>query len=102
MQFKTQVTIHGAKPINFKSEDGRHFDYVALFVEMPLDGSQGKNWGNAYETFKWLDHTNLEKLKAHKPGLKCEMLIEAVSNGKDTSLVCLDVFLPPAPALKPL
>lgn len=39
MQFKTTVTIHGAKPVDFKSDDGRHYDYVALFVEMPLDGS---------------------------------------------------------------
>lgn len=96
MQFRTPVTIHGAKPVDFKDDKtGRHYDYVSLFVEMPLDHSQGKNWGNAYETFKWMDHTNIEKLKAHKPGLKCEMLVEAVSNGKETHLTCLDVFLPP-------
>ena len=97
MQFKTPVTIVGAKPVDFKDDKtGRHYDYVTLYVEMPLDQSQGKNWGNAIEVFKWLDHTNIEKLKTLKPPLKCEMLVEAVSTGKETNLVCLDVYLPKA------
>ena len=96
MQFKTPVTIEGAKPVDFKDDKtGRHYDYVTLYVRMPLDSSQGKNWGSAIDTFKWLDHTNIEKLKAHKAPLQCEMLVEAVSNGKETTLVCLDVVLPP-------
>lgn len=94
MQFKTKVTIHGAKPVDFKADDGRHYDYVLLYVEMPLDSSNGKNWGSSFETFKWQDNKNIEKLRQHKPGFEAEMLVEAVSNGKDTSLVCLDVYLP--------
>lgn len=102
MQFKTPVIIVGAKPVDFKDDkSGRVYDYAALFVEMPLDHSQGKNWGNAIEVFKWQDHKNMEKLMGHKPPLKCEMLVEAVSNGKETSLVCLDVILPTLP-IKPL
>lgn len=95
MQFKSQVTIVGAKPVDFKDEKtGRHYDYTTLYVEMPLDHSQGKNWGNAIEVFKWQDHKNIEKLQLHKAPLKCEMLIEAISNGKETNLVCLEVILP--------
>ena len=96
MQFKSQVTIIGAKPVNFRDDKtGRHYDYATLFVEMALASNDGNNWGNAMEIFKWQDHTNIEKLKQHKAPLKCEMIIEAVSNGKETTLTCLDVILPP-------
>lgn len=102
MQFKSQVTIVGAKPIDFKDDKtGRVYDYVTLYVEMPLDHSQGKNWGNAIEVFKWQDHKNIEKLMSLKPPLKCEMMIEAISNGKETSLACLDVILPAVNSMNP-
>ena len=94
MQFKSNVTIVGAKPVDFKDDKtGRVYDYVTLYVEMPL-AHNGDNWGNAIEVFKWQDHKNIEKLLQHKSPLKCEMMIEAVSNGKETNLTCLEVILP--------
>lgn len=94
MQFKTKVVIRGAKPVDFKDDKtGRIYDYVTLYVEMPLQKT-GDNWGSALEIFKWMDHKNIEKLKMHKSPLECEMLVEAVSNGRETSLNCLEVYLP--------
>lgn len=94
MQFKSNVTIVGAKPVDFKDDKtGRVYDYVTLYVEMPL-AHTNDNWGNAIEVFKWQDHNNIKKLPPYKGPLNCEMLIEAVSNGKETTLTCLEVILP--------
>ena len=94
MQFKTPVTVLGCKAVDFKTEDGRHYDHVVLYAQMPLDHSPGNTLGDACEQFNWQDSKNFEKLKGYTFPLKLDMTIEMLSNGKTTKMVCLDVHLP--------
>lgn len=97
MQFKNKVKILGAKSVDFKTDDGRHYDHVALYCEVPLDVSQGTAVGNACEVFNWQDRHNLVLLKQHKFPLEAEITFEMVTSGKSTKFVVLSVELPAVP-----
>lgn len=94
MQFKTDVTILGCKTVDFKADDGTHYDHVVLYAEMPLDHRKGNSLGNACDQFNWQDSKNFQKLKGFKFPLKAEMTVEMLSNGRVTKMICLDVHLP--------
>ena len=95
MQFKNKVKILGAKSVDFKTEDGRHYNHVALYCEIPLDQSQGNTVGNACEIFNWQDSTNLVLLRQHKFPLEANITFEAVTTGKSMKYVVKHVELPP-------
>lgn len=94
MQFKNKVKILGAKAVDFKTDDGRHYDHVALYCLVPLDTSQGTAWGDAVEVFNWQDRTNLAFLKQHKPGVEAEISFDMVTTGKSHKFVVKQVELP--------
>lgn len=100
MEFKNQVKILGAKSVDFKTDDGRHYDHVSLFCEIPLDQSQGNAVGNACEVFNWQDRNNLTLLKNHKFPLEAEIVFEVVTTGKTMKYVVKSVNLPPVPVVK--
>lgn len=93
MQFKNKVKILGAKPVDFKTDDGRHYDHVALYCEIPLDPTNGAI-GNACEVFNWQDHRNLVRFQGHKVPLEAEITFEMVTSGKAMKYVVIDVLLP--------
>ncbi len=95
MQFQNKVKILGAKSVDFKTEDGRHYNHVALYCEIPLDQSQGNTVGNACEIFNWQDSTNLVLLRQHKFPLEANITFEAVTTGKSMKYVVKHVELPP-------
>lgn len=94
MQFKNKVKILGAKSVDFKTDDGRHYDHVTLFCEVPLDQSQGNTVGSACETFNWQDRQNIILLKQHKFPLEAEITFEMVTSGKNMKYVVKHVELP--------
>lgn len=93
MQFKNTVKIMGAKPVDFKTDDGRHYDHVALYCLIPLDKTNGA-WGDAVEVFNWQDSRNIVLLNGHKPGVEAEVTFEAVTTGKSMKYVVKSVELP--------
>ena len=36
MSQQMKVTLVGAKPTDWKADDGRHYDYVTLFALIPI------------------------------------------------------------------
>lgn len=94
MLFKNKVKILGAKAVDFKPDDSRHYDHVVLFCEVPLDTSQGTTVGNACETFNWQDSKNIVLLRQHKFPLEAEITFEAVTTGKSMKYVVMSVELP--------
>jgi len=95
MQFKNKVKILGAKAVDFKTDDGRHYNHVALYCEVPLDTSQGNTCGNACEIFNWQDNQNLILLRQHKFPVEADITFEAVTTGKSMKYVVKSVELPP-------
>lgn len=100
MEFKNTVKILGAKSVDFKTDDGRHYDHVTLFCEIPLDQSQGNALGNGCETFNWQDRQNLVLLKQHKFPVNAEITFEMVTSGKSMKYVVKEVKLPPVQAIQ--
>lgn len=94
MQFKNKVKIMGAKPVDFKTDDGRHYNHVALYCLIPLDKTNGA-WGDAVEVFNWQDNRNIVSLHPHKPGVEADITFEAVTTGKSMKYVIKHVELPP-------
>lgn len=94
MQFKNKVRILGAKPVDFKSDDGRVYDHVALYCQVPLDSTNG-SWGTAVEVFNWQDRQNIVLLRQHQPGVEADVTFEMVTTGKSIKYVVKDVQLPP-------
>ena len=95
MQFKNKVKVLGAKPVDFKTDDGRHYDHVALYCVIPLDKSNG-GWGEAVEVFNWQDNRNISLFYPHKSGVEAEITFEAVTTGKSMKYVVKSVDLPKA------
>ncbi|WP_180190566.1 hypothetical protein [Acinetobacter sp. YH01009] len=94
MQFKNKVKILGAKAVDFKTDDGRHYNHVALYCEVPLDTSQGTAVGNACEIFNWQDNSNIVLLRQHKFPIEAEISFEMVTSGKSSKFVVKGVELP--------
>lgn len=94
MQFKNKVKILGAKAVDFKTDDNRHYNHVALYCEVPLDQSQGNTVGNACEIFNWQDNSNIVLLRQHKFPIEAEITFEMVTSGKATKFVVKAVELP--------
>jgi hypothetical protein len=94
MQFKNKVKILGAKAVDFKTEDNRHYNHVSLYCEIPLDTSQGTTVGNACEIFNWQDSSNIVLLRQHKFPLEADITFEAVTTGKTMKYVVKSVELP--------
>ena len=97
MQFKNKVKILGAKAVDFKTDDSRHYDHVVLYCEVPLDTSQGTTVGNACETFNWQDSKNIVLLRQHKFPLEADITFDMVTTGKAIKYVVMDVKLPSPP-----
>jgi hypothetical protein len=95
MSTKTEVTLVGAKSTDWKSEDGRHYDYVNLYGIIPLDLSQGNAVGQGVVEFKWQDSRNIVQLQGRQFPLKAILELDMVSTGKAMKQVLTNVILPP-------
>lgn len=95
MSTKTEVTLVGAKTTDWKSEDGRHYDYVNLYGIIPLDLSQGNAVGQGVVEFKWQDSRNIVQLQGRQFPLKAILELDMVSTGKAMKQVLTNVILPP-------
>lgn len=94
MGTQTKVTLVGAKTTDWKSEDGRHFDYVNLYGIIPLDLSQGNAVGQGVVEFKWQDSRNIVQLQGRKFPLEAILELDMVSTGKTMKQVLTNVILP--------
>ena len=95
MSTKTEVTLVGAKSVDWKSEDGRHYDYVNLYGIIPLDVSQGNAVGQGVVEFKWQDSRNIVQLQGRQFPFKDVLELDMVSTGKAMKQVLTNVILPP-------
>lgn len=95
MSTKTEVTLVGAKSVDWKSEDGRHYDYVNLYGIIPLDNSQGNAVGQGVVEFKWQDSGNIVQLQGRQFPLKVVIELDMMSTGKGMKQVLTNVILPP-------
>lgn len=94
MTTQTKVTLVGAKSTDWKSEDGRHYDYVNLYGIIPLDLSQGNAVGQGVVEFKWQDSRNIVQLKGRTFPLEAILELDMVSTGKAMKQVLTNVILP--------
>lgn len=94
MGTQTEVTLVGAKFVDWKAEDGRHYDYVNLFGIIPLDMSQGNAVGQGVVEFKWQDSRNFVQLQGRQFPLKAILELDMVSTGKKMVQVLTNVTLP--------
>jgi hypothetical protein len=94
MSTKTEVTLVGAKSVDWKSEDGRHYDYVNLYGIIPLDNSQGNAVGQGVVEFKWQDSRNIVQLQGRQFPLKAVIELDMMSTGKGMKQVLSNVILP--------
>lgn len=95
MTTKTEITLVGAKTTDWKSEDGRHYDYVNLYGIIPLDLSQGNAVGQGVVEFKWQDSRNIVQLQGRQFPMKVVLELDMVSTGKAMKQVLTNVILPP-------
>ena len=95
MSTKTEVTLVGAKSVDWKSEDGRHYDYVNLYGIIPLDASQGNAVGQGVVEFKWQDSRNIAQLQGRQFPFKAVLELDMMSTGKAMKQVLTNVILPP-------
>lgn len=95
MSTKAEVTLVGAKSVDWKSEDGRHYDYVNLYGIIPLDVSQGNAVGQGVVEFKWQDSRNIVQLQGRQFPFKAVLELDMVSTGKAMKQVLTNVILPP-------
>jgi hypothetical protein len=95
MATQTEVTLVGAKSTDWKSEDGRHYDYVNLYGIIPLDTSNGNAVGQGVVEFKWQDSRNIVQLQARQFPFKAILELDMVSTGKTMKQVLTNVILPP-------
>jgi hypothetical protein len=94
MTTKTEITLVGAKTTDWKSEDGRHYDYVNLYGIIPLDLSQGNAVGQGVVEFKWQDSRNIVQLQGRQFPMKVVLELDMVSTGKAMKQVLTNVILP--------
>lgn len=94
MSTKTEITLVGAKTTDWKSEDGRHYDYVNLYGIIPLDLSQGNAVGQGVVEFKWQDSRNIVQLQGRQFPMKVVLELDMVSTGKAMKQVLTNVILP--------
>lgn len=94
MTTQTEITLVGAKSTDWKSEDGRHYDYVNLYGIIPLDVSQGNAVGQGVVEFKWPDSRNLVQLQGRQFPMKVILELDMVSTGKAMKQVLTNVILP--------
>ena len=95
MSQQMKITLVGAKTTDWKSEDGRHYDYVTLYGIIPMDTSQGNALGQGVAEFKWQDSRNLVQLQGRKFPFEATLELDLVSTGKATKQVLTNVILPP-------
>lgn len=94
MGTQTEITLVGAKTTDWKSEDGRHYDYVNLYGIIPLDLSQGNAVGQGVVEFKWQDSRNIAQLQGRQFPMKVVLELDMVSTGKAMKQVLTNVILP--------
>lgn len=96
MSQQMKVQLVGAKATDWKSEDGRHYDHVTLYVIIPMDTSQGNAVGNGVADFKWQDSRNLVQLQGRKYPFEVTLELDLVASGRGTTKqVLTNVILPP-------
>ncbi|AYY89227.1 hypothetical protein [Acinetobacter baumannii] len=89
MQFKTTITVLGAK--SSKGEfNGKPYDSTTIFFQAELQ--DGDNFvGQVGEQIRWGTSANFEKLKDLKFPLNAEATMEQVSNGKSMVTILKDL-----------
>ena len=90
-----KANLVGAKATDWKSEDGRYYDYVTLYALIPMDTSQGNAVGQGVAEFKWQDSRNLVQLSGRKFPFEVTLELDFVSTGKGQKQVLTNVILPP-------
>ena len=90
-----KANLVGAKSTDWKSEDGRHYDYVTLYALIPMDNSQGNAVGQGVAEFKWQDSRNLVQLQGRKFPFEVTLELDFVSTGKSQKQVLTNVILSP-------
>ncbi len=94
MGTQTKITLVGAKTTDWKSDDGRHYDYVNLYGIIPLDLSQGNAVGQGVVEFKWQDSRNIVQLQGRQFPMEVVLELDMVSTGKQMKQVLINVILP--------
>lgn len=94
MGTQTKITLVGAKTTDWKSDDGRHYDYVNLYGIIPLDLSQGNAVGQGVVEFKWQDSRNIVQLQGRQFPMEVVLELDMVSTGKQMKQVLTNVILP--------
>lgn len=85
MQFKTTLVILGAKAS--KGEfNGRPFDSTTVYYQADLQ--EGENFaGQVGAEVKWGTSFNFERIKGQKYPFMADVVMEQVSNGKNTTTI---------------
>lgn len=94
MGTQTKITLVGAKTTDWKSDDGRHYDYVNLYGIIPLDLSQGNAVGQGVVEFKWQDSRNIVQLQGRQFPMEVVLELDMVSTGKQMKQVLTNVIFP--------
>ena len=101
MAQQMKITLVGARSTDWKSEDGRHYDYVNLYGIIPMDTSQGNAVGQGVAEFKWQDSRNLVQLQGRQFPFEVTLELDFVSAGRTQKQVLTNVILPQLQAVKP-
>lgn len=89
MQFKTTMTVLGAKSSKGDYQ-GKPYDSTTVFYKADLQ--EGDNFaGEVGEQIKWGTSENFKKIKDLEFPLNAEVTLEQVSNGKNSTLIILDL-----------
>lgn len=90
MQFKTIMTVLGAKSSKGDYQ-GKPYDSTTVFYKADLQ--EGDNFaGEVGEQIKWGTSENFKKIKDLEFPLNADVVLEQVSNGKNSTLIILDLI----------
>lgn len=89
--YQQEIFIFGGKPVNFKSDDGRTYDYVKINMLSKLKG-QGA-FGYTTVPVKWGSSQDISEIQDLPTPFSVMATMENVSDGKTNEMVILDVDL---------
>ena len=95
MMSNTQtLIIAGAKSAKGTFEDGKKsvsFDSTTVYIQVPLDDSQGLMAGYCTQEYKWGLSGNFDKIKHLEFPFEANVSFQTVSTGKSTKVVLTDI-----------
>ncbi len=90
MQATMTAVVTGVKRSKGEME-GRAYDSTKIYVQMPMDQTQGNAVGMAGAEFNWGTSENFAKVAGIAFPFQAELTIETVTNGKTMKQVVVDV-----------